>query len=306
MPDQFLRNKLECVYNMLAKLKKDFEVVLIFIRNLHVDGWEESCWGTFDSMPWLALPFRDESCKKLKRIFKLSNDGRNDSNKLVIVGPNAEFVEPFGTSVLLNYNISAYPFTRKKATELETEVVKELKLDMLMDPDTVLIGNYGEVSFSKLFGKRVMLVLERFDVDFNENNAYKGFLLMLRGSYLKTRYTDEFEVIRVIIDNTESCGGKHLNLGHLERLLSLDRNFAGILGFVTLASSLKLDLSSSHFWYGKSLSDFQSYFQIFAFERNGRLVRKTMYPTFENLEFPFYAGSLEEETSAQLSRILLN
>ncbi|KAL1821881.1 hypothetical protein ACET3Z_016750 [Daucus carota] len=311
MPDHYLTSELDCVCDMLAKLKKGFEVVVIFIRNFHVDDWEKSCLEIFKSMPWLALPFRDESCKRLKRIFKLSYNGQTVSHQLVIVGPNAEFVEPFGASLLLHCNISAYPFSREKLVELETNKVKGLKLDMLCHPNTVLrsIDGYRQVSFKELFGKRIMLVLEWSDIEnyiYVDDSAFTRFAPMLKGRYAQTwGSNDEFEVIRIIIDS-KSGTVEQLDLDNSECLLSLEREHADMGWLVMLASDLKLNLSSSHYWYDKSPSYFQSCFQIFAFDGNGRLVRKTMYPTFENMEFPFYAGSLEEETLAQLSTAFLN
>ena len=154
-----------------------------------------------------------------------------------------------------------------------------------------------------------MLVLEWSDIEnyiYVDDSAFTRFAPMLKGRYAQTwGSNDEFEVIRIIIDS-KSGTVEQLDLDNSECLLSLEREHADMGWLVMLASDLKLNLSSSHYWYDKSPSYFQSCFQIFAFDGNGRLVRKTMYPTFENMEFPFYAGSLEEETLAQLSTAFLN
>lgn len=39
---------------------------------------------------------------------------------------------------------------------------------------------------------------------------------------------------------------------------------------------------------------------LLAFDQDGKLVRGTIFPAFENADFPFYAGSMEEETLSQL------
>lgn len=38
---------------------------------------------------------------------------------------------------------------------------------------------------------------------------------------------------------------------------------------------------------------------LMAFDQNGRVVRKTIYPTFEDTNFPFYAGGIEKEALSQ-------
>lgn len=70
---------------------------------------------------------------------------------------------------------------------------------------------------------------------------------------------------------------------------------------VSPASELKHDLGSSPFWYGIHTNYlFEFHLPIYAFSLDGRLVRKTLFPKFEDRKFPFYAGGLEEETLSQL------
>lgn len=140
-----------------AKTKNNdkFEVVLIYVVDPGLCDWKsnskELFWEVFKTMPWLALPFRDECCRKLRRVFKLLYNYEEDPNELVIIGPHAELVEPHGASILLEYGISAYPFTFKKALELETEKIKHLKLEMLWDMNTVFRRNNGsQVSYFDL------------------------------------------------------------------------------------------------------------------------------------------------------------
>ncbi|KAL6542787.1 hypothetical protein OROHE_010307 [Orobanche hederae] len=198
--------------------------------------------------------------------------------------------------MLRKYGIGGFPFTRKKSAELENEKIKELKLGMLWDPNTVFRRNDGsQVFLSQLSGKRVMLVLETFDVSrvvgdgSTEVKSITEFLTMLKERYLQKKGSDdEFEVIRILVSNTESSVNKHL-VGDLPWLVSP-------------GSKLMHELHSSFFWYGQSTCDLlKDHIPIFAFNPDGKLVRKTMYPTFEVSEFPFYAGSLEEETLSQLN-----
>lgn len=301
-----LTETLKFAYEELAKINKKFEVVLVYITESRLYGrrsyCKESFCKEFETMPWLALPYRDECCKKLRRVFKISDNGIDDPNKLVIIGPHAEFIEPFGASILLQYGIPAYPFTFKKAVELEVEKIKELKLEMLWDMKTVFRRCTGlQVNFSDLFGKkRVMLVFERFGVehDFHQNSPNNKFLLLLIGRYHQTKGTDdEFEVIRIVIN------GGELDLGDKCCLVSLQRNLAHADWIVSLASQLKQNVGS-YIWYGRPIDEFEFFLPIVAFDQDGRLVRKTMYPTFENMKFPFYAGGLEEELSSELTALL--
>lgn len=205
----------------VAKNNYKFEVVLLYITEPDLcDGrsyGENSFWKEFKTMPWLALPFRDECCKKLGRVFRQSNNDAEGYDKLVIIGPHGKFIEPFGADILLEYGISAYPFTFSKAVELEIEKIKQLKLEKLWDKNTVCRRNNGsQVSFSELCGKRVMLVLERIGgrkSDFCESSPNAYFLIMLKGRYLLTKGTDdEFEVIRILADNLEFSNGRHFDL----------------------------------------------------------------------------------------------
>lgn len=135
-------------YEEFARKKKEFEVVLIYLYDTDVTCGrtnEESFRETFNSMPWLALPFKDPSYRKLKRFFGYGLDLSEweETPSLVIFGPNGEFVEPWGADILMNYKLPAYPFSREKVAKLEIEKVKELKLEMLFDRNTLFRRNDG-------------------------------------------------------------------------------------------------------------------------------------------------------------------
>ena len=101
-------------------------------------------------MSWLALPFKDPRCKYLKRIFNYPAElnGWDPDPRLVIIGPQGKYFEPYGADILNRFGMSAFPFTRRRAAELESEseYIKSLKLDMLLDPRT---------SFSRANGTKV-------------------------------------------------------------------------------------------------------------------------------------------------------
>lgn len=114
-------------------------------QNTLVTVNEESFFKTFKSMPWLALPFKDPTYRKLKRLFGHNPDEVElvQTPSLVIIGPHGEFVEPWGDDILMRYKLQAYPFTREAVAKLETEKIKELKLEMLWDRNALFRRNNG-------------------------------------------------------------------------------------------------------------------------------------------------------------------
>lgn len=83
--------ELELAYEELAKVKKNFQVVLLYSREpqdiLDLPTSENLFWEKFKTMPWLALAFRDPSYKKLNRIFKIYYNNVFAHGGLVIFGP---------------------------------------------------------------------------------------------------------------------------------------------------------------------------------------------------------------------------
>ncbi|WOH05237.1 hypothetical protein DCAR_0624651 [Daucus carota subsp. sativus] len=276
-----LTKGLKMTYKQLAD--KKFEIMLVYIHNSFITSArasEESFWKSFNKMPWLALPFKDQKCIDLQRVFNLPLDalGPGPDPSLVIIGPQGKFVEPYGVDIAQNFSISAYPFSRKRVAELEVNYIKELKLDMFWDRNTSFIQKDGtEIKLSQLVGKRIMLVAQ--------NDWYYGinakFWRMLEARYSKMKGTSkEFEVIH-IRKKQVSSNGKHRAtmpwLWHppllegscqLELLLRLLRQGVGLL----------------------------------AFDGDGRVVRRTKFPRIEmnNVDFPFYAGGLEKEAVTEL------
>lgn len=169
-----------------------------------------------------------------------------------------------------------------------------------------------------------MLIFESFVVQIYyrkgsrvENNFGKyaspntKFLMMLKRSYLqKLGSDDEFEVIRIFIPELNNYTRKSLGsmpnwsepLGDTPWLISLPNNLGATTWLVSLANELKHDLGS-YFFKDFSYDCLDHYLPIFAFDRDGRLVRETIFPTFEDTEFPFYSGSLKEEKLSELTKL---
>ncbi|KAL6575569.1 hypothetical protein OROHE_000946 [Orobanche hederae] len=187
-------------YKELAKMNKNFEVVLLYLYDTCGTvncSSEDSFWKLFKSMPWLALPFKDRNHKKLIRIFGYPNklDDGEEAPTLVVIGPNCEFIDPCGADILMRFGIPAYPFTRKNLAKLETEKAKELKLEMLWDRNTIFKVNKDdlEIPLYQFAGKKLMIYFEM-----RKYYVHREEVLMMKDLYLKMKGTDdEFEVIYI-------------------------------------------------------------------------------------------------------------
>lgn len=153
LTDDRITERLKRAYYKLAEKNKNFEVVLIYLSDTHHTFSKniESFWEKFKTMPWLALPFKDPNHKKLKRVFEYELiDDYNDvyaAPTLIIFGAFGEFINPYGADIILYADVQAYPFNRDKLATLEVEKIKELKMEMLLDPHIVCTSKDGrEVS----------------------------------------------------------------------------------------------------------------------------------------------------------------
>ena len=139
-----------------------------------------------------------------------------------------------------------------------------------------VISTYLQMRFSQLAGKRV--------INFFESGVYSkrdhGFLIMLKEAYLVLKGTnDEFEVIHILENEMKTM----IPIQDLPWLVSLEK-----------------DLLPGGYDFHECYEDYHVNSTFLAFDQEGQLVRRTIYPVLENLDFPFYAGSMEEETLSQL------
>ncbi|KAK8627396.1 hypothetical protein V6N13_135008 [Hibiscus sabdariffa] len=144
--------KLAEVYKKLKEKGENFEVVVISLE----DG--EEPFKTIFGAPWLALPFKDKSCKKLARYFELSI-----FPTVVIIGPDGKTLHPNAADAIDDHGVEAYPFTPEKFAELE-EIVKAKEaaqtLESILisgDLDYVIGKDGAKVKVIDLVGKIVLL-----------------------------------------------------------------------------------------------------------------------------------------------------
>lgn len=77
----------------------------------------------FQTMPWLALPFDDQTNKDLTKYFDITG-----IPSLVILGPDGKTVTKLGTRLVNLYQEKAYPFTRARVELLEKKMDDEAKI----------------------------------------------------------------------------------------------------------------------------------------------------------------------------------
>ncbi|KAL6568832.1 hypothetical protein OROHE_003573 [Orobanche hederae] len=242
--------KLKMAYEELSKKMVNFEVVLIYLLPTSSDTYEDAFWK-------LAIPCKDtDSTKKLQRIFELP---------LCISG-----LAPVSSLVMIDpYGVPAYPFTRHSATKLKVESVKDLKPEMLWNPDAVFLQHDGfQVQFSQIVGKRI-IVLFHYCYDTPEPTLRK-----LKALYIQMKGTiDEFEVIHM-------CEG------------GLPEEVAAAIPWLMHPP---FDRTSGTRQVIDRVFD-GCHFGLVAFDRDGRLVRRTRFPVIGNVVFPFYGRkNMEDE-----------
>ncbi|KAL6579412.1 hypothetical protein OROMI_009628 [Orobanche minor] len=239
---------------------------------LYTDISNESVtWKLKMAYEELSKKMDTDSTKKLQRIFELPLciSGLAPVSSLVMIDPCGKYVEPFGANIMMFYGVPAYPFTRHSATKLKVESVKDLKPEMLWNPDAVFLQHDGfQVQFSQIVGKRI-IVLFHYCYDTPEPTLRK-----LKALYIQMKGTiDEFEVIHM-------CEG------------GLPEEVAAAIPWLMHPP---FDRTSGTRQVIDRVFD-GCHFGLVAFDRDGRLVRRTRFPVIGNVVFPFYGRkNMEDE-----------
>ncbi|KAJ4707589.1 Thioredoxin, nucleoredoxin [Melia azedarach] len=127
-----------------------FEIVLISL-----DEDEESFNRDLGSMPWLALPVKDKSCKKLARYFELST-----LPTVVIIGPNGKTLNSNAAEAIEEFGFEAFPFNSEKVAEIEKARENSQTLESVLvsgDRDFVIGKDGSHIPVSNLIGKVILL-----------------------------------------------------------------------------------------------------------------------------------------------------
>ncbi|CBI28535.3 unnamed protein product, partial [Vitis vinifera] len=189
-------SKLVDVYAKVKAMGESFEIVLISF-----DDDEESFNEGFGSMPCFALPFKDESCRKLARYFELST-----VPTLVMIGPDGKTLHSNVVEAIEEYGIQAYPFTPAKFAELEEiekakQEAQTLESILVSGNRDYLIGKHGvKVPVSDLVGKNILLYFSA-----HWCSPCRAFLPKLTDAYHKIKAKDSgFEVIFISSDRDQT------------------------------------------------------------------------------------------------------
>ncbi|KAF5945361.1 hypothetical protein HYC85_015589 [Camellia sinensis] len=187
--------KLIEVYEKLKRKGENFEVVMI-----PLDEDEESFEQTIRRMPWLSLPFKDKTCKKLARFYELST-----LPALIIIGPDGKTLHCDVVETIEEHGTLAYPFTPEKFAELE-EIEKKKRETQTLESILVsgdlnfVIGKDGlKVPVSNLVGKNILLY-------FSAHWCFpcRAFLPKLVEAYHQIMAKDDaFEVIFISSDRDQ-------------------------------------------------------------------------------------------------------
>ncbi|XP_022131591.1 probable nucleoredoxin 3 isoform X2 [Momordica charantia] len=116
-PSRSFTEKLSKVYKDIMDTTENhsFEVILVSTdRNL-----DEFKLNIID-MPWLAIPYEDETRRDLYRIFDVKG-----IPALVVIGVDVKTVSENGRGLVSLYGAEAFPFTEARIEELEEAVKKE-------------------------------------------------------------------------------------------------------------------------------------------------------------------------------------
>uniref|UniRef100_A0A2N9IQC9 protein-disulfide reductase n=1 Tax=Fagus sylvatica TaxID=28930 RepID=A0A2N9IQC9_FAGSY len=188
--------KLVEIYKKLKERGENFEIVLISL-----DSEDKDFKEGLETMPWLAVPFKDKSCEKLVRYFELET-----LPTLVVIGPDGKTLHPNVAELIEEHGIEAYPFTPEKLAELaeiEKARLEAQTLESLLvhgEKDFVIDKSGSQVPVSELVGKNVLLYFSAHWCP-----PCRAFLPKLVKAYHEIKEKDNtFEIVFISSDRDQS------------------------------------------------------------------------------------------------------
>ncbi|KAL5730759.1 protein-disulfide reductase [Ranunculus cassubicifolius] len=116
-PCQKFTPRLAMVYKQLKEKNENFEIVFISI-----DKDKKGYLDCYNSMPWMALPYEDETAKALLKYFHIQA-----IPTLVIIGPDGKTVTKEGRNLINLHLELAYPFTQARLSWLQGRLDEDAK-----------------------------------------------------------------------------------------------------------------------------------------------------------------------------------
>ncbi|KAM7250945.1 hypothetical protein ACFE04_022828 [Oxalis oulophora] len=194
--DSFLPT-LRDVYEKLKANGENFEIV-----SVSLDDDEESFKQSFETIPWLSLPFKDRSCQKLIMYFELAT-----IPTLVIIGPDGKTLHSNVADAIEEHGTLAYPFTPEKfaqLAEIEKAKAEAQTLESVLvsgDQDFVLGKDGAKIKVSDLVGKTILLYFSAHWCP-----PCRSFTPKLIEAYHQIKAKDDaFEVVFVSSDKDQSA-----------------------------------------------------------------------------------------------------
>ncbi|CAN1852886.1 Probable nucleoredoxin 1 [Linum perenne] len=145
--------KLVEFYDEIKGAGEGFEVVL-----LSFDSDEEKFRKGFETMPWLAVPFKDRTCAKLLDYFQLRS-----IPTVIVIGRDGKTVNSNVAELIEEFGTEAYPFSPEKLAGFDEMKKAELESQTLEsvlvhgDRDFVVDKFGSKVPVSELVGKTILL-----------------------------------------------------------------------------------------------------------------------------------------------------
>ncbi|KAG6607536.1 putative nucleoredoxin 1 [Cucurbita argyrosperma subsp. argyrosperma] len=182
-------------YKKLKEKGQNFEIVLISFNDE-----DEEFKEALKSMPWLALPLKDEKCKELIRYFELS-----EIPTLVIIGQDGKTLHPNAVELVEEHGSDAYPFTPEqleKLAEIQKAKLESQTLESLLvhgENDFVIEKSGAKIPVSELVGKNILLYFSAHWCP-----PCRAFLPKLIEAYNEIKQKDkEFEVVFISSDRDQ-------------------------------------------------------------------------------------------------------
>ncbi|CAK9163494.1 unnamed protein product [Ilex paraguariensis] len=187
--------KLVDMYKKLKEKGEDFEIV-----SISLDHEAKSFKQGFETMPWLALPFKDKLCGKLIRYFELRG-----LPTLVVIGPDGKTLNPNVAELIEEHGAEAYPFTPDKLwafAEIEKAKLEAQTLESILvseEQDFVIEKGGSKVPVCELVGKSILLYFSAHWCP-----PCRAFLPKLMTAYHEIKAKDDaFEVIFISSDRDQ-------------------------------------------------------------------------------------------------------
>ncbi|XP_073010070.1 LOW QUALITY PROTEIN: probable nucleoredoxin 1 [Typha latifolia] len=188
--------QLSDMYKKLKEKGESFEVVLV-----PLDDDQSSYDQAFKVMPWLSVPFKDETVDRLVRYFELRG-----VPTLIILGSDGKTLHGNAAELVEEHGTETYPFTQEKLEELEQKEKARMEAQTLesllvtREKDYVIGKGDVKMPVSELVGKNILIY---FSAQWCP--PCRAFLPKFIEAYHKIKEKNgAFEVILVSSDSDQS------------------------------------------------------------------------------------------------------